>query len=223
MSYFKGIGMKSGSYAGRKLPLVGLSENKKHTIFNKYVAGSGVGASSVVTRRQKKKRATLTKCTPPTPIYPQLTDDEFFIVSDTYVDFTPAIEGQINALPLETTIDLGNNYNYIVDADIYKTYAESHLNKVAELNGINSLTFTTKSIANPVVNAMEQNNVINVDELLMSENYKVQTSINEEYAGEESEAMSQNIEHTFINTGIVDDDEKILIEYIMTITVFTTL
>ena len=47
MSYFKGIGRKSGSYTGRKLPLIGLLENKKHTIFNEYTVGSGVGASSV--------------------------------------------------------------------------------------------------------------------------------------------------------------------------------
>lgn len=62
MSYFKGIGNKSGSYTGRKLPLIGLIQNQKQTIFNKYVPGSGVGASSTVSRRLKKQRAYNKKC-----------------------------------------------------------------------------------------------------------------------------------------------------------------
>lgn len=57
MSYFKGIGSKSRSFGGRKLPLIGLIENQKQTIFNKYVPGSGVGASSISARRLKKTRA----------------------------------------------------------------------------------------------------------------------------------------------------------------------
>lgn len=219
MSYFKGIGIKSGSYAGKKLPLVGLLENKKHTIFNEYTVGSGVGASSVATRRLKKQRARIKKCPPSTPIIPELNEYEYFEISDDFTSFNMNLEQQIKALQLETSIDLGNNFNNSVDADVYKTYATSHINEVSKSNNVTSLTFTTTSVVNPVNIAVNNSGVVNIDALLSSDDYKITTSIN---YYEEIEPISQNIEHTFINTGKTEGSLK-LIEYVMTITVFESL
>lgn len=222
MSYFKGIGRKSGSYTGRKLPLVGLLENKKHTIFNEYTVGSGVGASSVATRRLKKQRARIKKCTPPEPIYPELDVNEFFVISDDIINFNE-IKDNVENMELERNVDLKDNTNDNVDADVFTTYATSHIEEVSKSNVVSSLTFTTTSVANPANVAVDNNvDANNIDDLLSSDDYKVTTSINYEYTDGEPESISQNIEHTFINTG-QKEDERFLIEYIMTITVFESL
>ena len=222
MSYFKGIGRKSGSYTGRKLPLIGLLENKKHTIFNEYTVGSGVGASSVATRRLKKQRARIKKCTPPEPIYPELDENEYFEISDDESEFDEVLEEQVKNMELEKTVDLKGTSNDDVDADVFTTYAISHIGEVSKSNDVSSLTFTTISVANPANVALGNSSADNINELLSSSDYKVTTSINYEYTDEAPESISQNIEHTFINTGEIDGSLK-LIEYIMTITVFQTL
>lgn len=224
MSYFKGIGRKSGSYTGRKLPLIGLLENKKHTIFNEYTVGSGVGASSVATRRLKKQRARIKKCTPLEPIYPELDENEYFEVSDDITNFNE-IKDKVENMELERNFDLKDNTNKVVDADVFATYATSHIEEVSKTNEVSSLTFTTISVANPADVAVNVYEVSNVNQLLSSNNYEVRTSVNyvsTEPGEEEEESISQNIEHTFINTG-KQQDEKLIIEYIMTITVFESL
>jgi len=134
MSYFKGIGRKSGSFAGRKLPLVGLLENKKHTIFNEYTAGSGVGASSVATRRLKKQRARI-NCAKPINTNKNEIIGELIEINDSETDAN--IE-----LPLTLTVDFGGNKNKDVDNKIFN----NHLNRVIE-NTLtsNSITFATIS------------------------------------------------------------------------------
>ena len=223
MSYFKGIGRKSGSYTGRKLPLIGLLENKKHTIFNEYTVGSGVGASSVATRRLKKQRARIKKCTPPEPIYPELDENEYFEISDDIRIFNE-IKDKVENMELERNVDLKDNTNKDVDANVFATYATSHIEEVSKTKEVSSLTFTTVSVANPADVAVGNNNEVNnVNQLLSSNNYEVRTSVN--YVSiepEEEESISQNIEHTFINTG-KQQDKKLIIEYIMTITVFESL
>jgi hypothetical protein len=222
MSYFKGIGRKSGSYTGRKLPLVGLLENKKHTIFNEYTPGSGVGASSVATRRLKKQRARIKKCIPPEPIYPELDENEYFEISDDIKSFTPQLEAQVNALPSGTTINLGNNTNKIVDENVYTTRAKSLIKEVSTSNTITSLTFATISEENIADSAVETKQLSSVNELLSSNEYIVTTSVN--YVTPESDptSESQYIEHTFINTGTLTDGIP-NIQYIMTITEFMPL
>lgn len=222
MSYFKGIGRKSGSYTGRKLPLVGLLENKKHTIFNEYTVGSGVGASSVATRRLKKQRARIKKCTPPEPIYPELDENEYFVISDDITDFKE-IKDNVENMELERNVDLKNNTNSAVDGDFFTTYATSHIEEVSKTKDVvSALTFTTTSVANPAYVARTKNGVANVDELLSSTEYIVTTSINYVTPESDSTSESQYIEHTFINTG-QKQGEQFLIEYIMTITVFESL
>lgn len=82
MSYFKGFGTGSNSngqfwfggnsfpgflykkntgVGGRRNPKYGLICNKPTTLWNKYVPGSGVGGTSVATRRSKMIRATSCK------------------------------------------------------------------------------------------------------------------------------------------------------------------
>jgi hypothetical protein len=141
MSYFKGIGRKSGSYTGRKLPLIGLLENKKHTFFDEYVPGSGVGASSVVTRRLKKQRARIKKCTPPEPMYPELDENEYFEISDSIDIFTPALETQIKESDLEITYNLKSDSNLDVDKKTLKLVAENHINALLDEPDRKSLTF----------------------------------------------------------------------------------
>ena len=229
MSYFKGIGRKSGSYTGRKLPLIGLLENKKHTIFNEYTVGSGVGASSVATRRLKKQRARIKKCTPQEPIYPELDENEGFVFDDDIKDFNK-IRDKVENMELQRNVDLKNDDNNDVDRIIYESYATSHIEEVSKSNDVTSLTFTTTSVANPANVAVDNNDeVANVDDLLSSDEYIVTTSIN--YVTPESDSTpesgstseSQYIEHTFINTGEKGDTGLLLIEYIMTITVFDSL
>lgn len=228
MSYFKGIGRKSGSYTGRKLPLIGLLENKKHTIFNEYVPGSDVGASSVVTRRLKKQRARIKKCTPPEPIYPELDENEYFEISDTITTLNSALEAQVNALPSGTTIDLGTNSNKIVDVGVYTTYATSQIEEVSKSTTITSLTFATiseENIADSAVSSREDE-ISNINALLSSAGkYNVITSepitntISED-VGDTN--ISQYTTHTFINTGTTTTGIP-NIEYIMTITEFIPL
>jgi hypothetical protein len=80
MSYFKGVGNGSNSYGqfwfggsnfpgflykkntgvgGRKNPKYGLICNKPTTLWNSYTPGSGVGATSVSTRRSKMIKSTM--------------------------------------------------------------------------------------------------------------------------------------------------------------------
>ena len=226
MSYFKGIGRKSGSYTGRKLPLIGLLENKKHTIFNEYTVGSGVGASSVATRRLKKQRARIKKCTPPVPIYPELDENEYFEISDDIDTFTSELEAQINALPSETTIYFGTNENRVVDEQIYKTRSQSTIEKVSTSTTVTSLTFATISEENIADSAVETNGVSNVNVLLSSAGkYNVITSepiINTISEDVDGTNISQYTTHTFINTGTTTNGIP-NIEYIMTITEFIPL
>lgn len=225
MSYFKGIGRKSGSYTGRKLPLVGLLENKKHTIFNEYTVGSGVGASSVATRRLKKQRARIKKCTPQEPIYPELDVNEYFEISDSIESFTPQLEAQVNALPSGTTIDLGSNENKFVDGQIYKTKSQSIIEEVSKSTTITSLSFATISEENIADSAVETNSVSNVNILLSSDNYNVITSepIINTISNDNNANISQYTTHTFINTGTSNSEGILNIEYIMTITEFIPL
>lgn len=217
MSYFKGIGRKSGSYAGRKLPLIGLLENKKHTIFNEYTVGSGVGASSVVTRRLKKQRAKIKTCTPPAPIYPKIDYDNVFIVSDE-IEMFDQLQGMIDAAPYEATINFETDENANVDGEYFERTATKHINAIVT-SDIMSLTFTTISHVNPADNAVANNVAATIDDVLSREKYTVTTSTNVETT---SDYISQNIEHTFVNTGKNSDGHS-LIEYIMTITVFESL
>lgn len=226
MSYFKGIGRKSGSYTGRKLPLIGLLENKKHTIFNEYTPGSGVGASSVATRRLKKQRARIKKCTPPEPIYPELDENEYFEISDSIDIFTPALETQVNALPSGTTIDLGTNSNKIVDVGVYTTYATSQIEEVSKSTTITSLTFATiseENIADSAVSSSEDG-TSNINDLLSSTGkYNVITSEPIINSISSNTNISQYTTHTFINTGTTTTTGIPNIEYIMTITEFIPL
>lgn len=225
MSYFKGIGRKSGSYTGRKLPLIGLLENKKHTIFNEYTVGSGVGASSVATRRLKKQRARIKKCTPPEPIYPELDENEYFEISDSIESFTPQLEAQVNALPSETTIDLGSADNKPVDVGVYTTYATSQIEEVSKSTTITSLTFATISEENIADSAVSSKGV-SINTLLSSAGkYNVITSepiINTISEDVDDTNISQYTTHTFINSGTLTDGIP-NIEYIMTITEFIPL
>lgn len=226
MSYFKGIGRKSGSYTGRKLPLIGLLENKKHTIFNEYVPGSGVGASSVVTRRLKKQRSRIKKCTPPEPMYPELDENEYFEISDSINIFTPALETQIKESDLEITYNLGNDDNSSVDGKSYEVIAEKHLNALAAPSTtITSLTFATISEENIADSAVSSKGVSNINYLLSSDDYNVITSepIINTISDDDDTNISQYTTHTFINTGTTTTTGIPNIEYIMTITEFIPL
>ena len=218
MSYFKGIGRKSGSYTGRKLPLVGLLENKKHTIFNEYVPGSGVGASSVVTRRLKKQRARIKKCTPPEPILPEFDDDEVFVIDDDINTFNSILEEQINALDLEMTYNFGNDDNSSVDGKSFEVIAKKHLNALATSSESTSLTFTVLSETNPAVNAVNETDSSDLNTLLLSTDYNI--IISEPITYTDSN-ISQQTSHTFIYTG--NSDGKPNIEYIMSITDYSHL
>ena len=230
MSYFKGIGRKSGSYTGRKLPLKGLLENKKHTIFNEYTAGSGVGASSVVTRRLKKQRAIIKKCAPPKPIIPELDENEYFEINDNIRTFNPTLEEQVNALPSGTTINLGNTDNNPVDVGVYITKSKSLIEQVSTSTTITSLSFATISEENIVNSAVSSSNdasndASSINDLLSSDNYNVITS--EPIINSSSSVNDENISlyttHIFINTGTTDTNGIPNIEYVMTITEFIPL
>jgi hypothetical protein len=226
MSYFKGIGRKSGSYTGRKLPLIGLLKNKKHTIFNEYIAGSGVGASSVATRRLKKQRSRIKKRTPPKPIYPELDDNNVYVVGDGEMDFDTILEEEINALPSGTTIDLGGNENEIVDVEVYTAFAQSQIEKVSTSTTITSLAFATfseKNIVNSAVKTIDS--APNINELLSSDDYNViayKPIINSSSSVDDAK-ISQYTTHTFINTGTSTTGGIPNIEYIVTITEFIPL
>ena len=53
---------KMGGAGGRKNPALGVICNTPQDLNNRYIAGSGVGASSIANRRAKLQRAT--KCYP---------------------------------------------------------------------------------------------------------------------------------------------------------------
>ena len=222
MSYFKGIGRKSGSYTGRKLPLIGLLENKKHTIFNEYVPGSGVGASSVVTRRLKKQRARIKKCTPPEPIYPELDENEYLEFSDEINDIV-AIEEQIKASDLEITYNLKSDSNLDVDKETLKLVAEKHINALLDEPDRKSLTFSIISEINPNDNDDDNNKlVIDIDNLLTSTDYNITISEPTTVQNSYNSNISQYSTHTLIYTG-KSSDNKPEFEYIKTITEFIPL
>ena len=212
MSYFKGIGRKSGSYGGRKLPLIGLLKGKKYTIFNEYIPGSGVGASSVVTRRLKKQRARIKKCSPPKPIYPKIYENNVFVVDDDITDFKSSeLIGQINASDPEMTYDLRTDSNSNVDKEIFSAIAEKHLKALNK--DTKSLTFTILS----EYNASDFVSLLSHDddddyELIISEPIETISSGTE---------ISQETTHQFIYDNSQGGKPKI--EYIMTITNFTPL
>jgi len=220
MSYFKGIGRKAGSYAGRKLPLIGLLENKKYTIFNEYTVGSGVGASSVATRRLKKQRAKIKRCTPPEPIYPKLETDEYFEISDSTDTFNEDLQKKINAADLELTYDFKDNTNSEVDGRTLELIARNHANALLNDLTKKSLTFSVISAANPVYNAV---NVLQIsfEDFLSSEDYNI--VFNEPTVVPESSnpEISQYSTHTLIYNG--NTGGKPEFSYIMTITEFKPL
>lgn len=211
MSYFKGIGRKSGSYGGRKLPLIGLLKGKQYTIFNEYIPGSGVGASSVVTRRLKKQRARIKKCSPPKPIYPEIYENNVFVVDDDITIFESSeLVGQINASDPEMTYDLRSDSNSSVDEEIFKAIAKKHLKALLN-EKTKSLTFTILSEYN-VSNFVSLLSPDDDYELIISEPIETISSGTE---------ISQETTHQFIYKNSQDDKPKI--EYIMTITNFTSL
>ena len=230
MSYFKGIGRKSQSFTGRKLPLVGLMENKKHTIFNEYVPGSGIGSSSISARRLKKKQSRIKKCATKAPIIPITLDNEnIFEIDDTAkIDDVKSI---LDTLPLTTTLDLGTINNEEVDADVYTMRINDIINDIKPKTSeptddeiISSITFTTRSNKNPALSAVDKEassiTDTNINNFFQTEDTIVRTYLSEEIDNEES--ISQDIEHTVIYNGKNDSNQDI-IEYLMTITRYTTL
>ena len=59
MSCVERIAVKSGPKGGRKLPNTGLLNSASNHIYNVYIPGSGVGASSVSARRLKNRIAAI--------------------------------------------------------------------------------------------------------------------------------------------------------------------
>lgn len=163
MNYFKGIGRKTGSYTGRKLPLLGLLVNKKYSINNKYVSGSGVGASSIAVRRERKKRARIKKCAANVPVIPEkiLAENEFQYVADNVIQ-----TNDIPNYPVGTSLDLGNTDNKNVDMYVYKdsvNKAVNAVNAVQESGQIDFVKFYTQYQANPYDVFLNDNNEINND------------------------------------------------------------
>ena len=121
MSYFKGIGKKSRSFGGRKLPLIGLIENKKYTIFNEYVPGSGVGASSVASRRLKKQRAYNKQCVPSTPPIKIVEENGYIDFPDDDVNINnDLIQQNLEANPtanidLNTATNINTDFNVVLE------------------------------------------------------------------------------------------------------------
>ena len=124
MSYFKGIGKKSRSFGGRKLPLIGLIENKKYTIFNEYVPGSGVGASSVASRRLKKQRAYKKQCVPTTPPIEIVQDNGYIDFADNVINDADYFKQTIINNP-NANIDLNSNTNVGTDFNVVLAVARS--------------------------------------------------------------------------------------------------
>ena len=218
MSYFKGIERKSGSYTGRKLPLIGLLENKKHTIFNEYTVGSGVGASSVATRRLKKQRARIKKCTPPEPIYPELDENGYFEISDDITNLSD-IKKQIKASKLEITYNLKSDTNLEVDRHSLKLIAENHINALLEEPSRESLTFSIISEKNPIDTDIHNDDklVIDIDKLLTSDEYNITISEPTIIQESSSSDISQHSTHTLLYKGKSSDDIPEF-EYILEIT-----
>ena len=238
MSYFKGIGSKSRSFTGRKLPLIGLMENKKHTIFNEYTPGSGVGASSVAARRARKKRAYVVKCKPEvtTPIIKELEENEAFVVDDNVLTFTPEFETQLNAAPLDSTLDLGTTVNSQVDVQVFKNRIDNVIQELEtnqdttaeEVVEPTQLSFITVSVQNPLNTVVNENsdNTQTLQAILSSDNYEIRVS--------ESSTTSQEIDtdkpnlqgttlvkHSLINTGETNDNGNPIYDYLSEVIIFT--
>ena len=140
MSYFKGIGKKSRSFGGRKIPLIGLIENKKYTIFNEYVPGSGVGASSVASRRLKKQRAYNKQCVPSTPPIEIVQENEYIDFADDVNIDNNLIKQTFKENPT-ANIDLNTATNINTDFNVVLEVAKSMNN--GELN-VNDIPITEK-------------------------------------------------------------------------------
>jgi len=125
MSYFKGIGKKSRSFGGRKIPLIGLIENKKYTIFNEYVPGSGVGASSVASRRLKKQRAYNKQCVPSTPPIKIVEDNGYIDFADDDVNINNDLIQQTIIQYPTANINLNSDTNVGTDFNVVLAVAES--------------------------------------------------------------------------------------------------
>jgi hypothetical protein len=124
-SYFKGFGSKSRSFGGRKNPLVGLIINKKHSIFNEYVPGSGVGASNVTLRRLKKKRAKIRICEKNKSNIKELIDNEILVIdNDASIE---EIKKTIISNP-SSNIDLDSDSNVSTDIETILAVANYMLN-----------------------------------------------------------------------------------------------
>lgn len=229
MSYFKGIGSKSRSFTGRKLPLIGLMENKKHTIFNEYTPGSGVGASSIATRRAKKKRAYVVKCKPEVtiPIIKELEENEAFVVDDNVKTITPEFETQLNAAPLESTLDLGTTDNSEVDVQVFKNRIENVVQElnVEEVVEPTQLSFITVSVQNPLNTVVEQDGQNqSLQAILSNDNYEIRVSESsttlQEIDTDESEVTTV-VKHSLINTGEINGNGNPIYDYLSEVIIFT--
>ena len=230
MSYFKGIGHKSRSFTGRKLPLIGLFENKKHTIFNKYTPGSGVGASSISARRLKSKQSRIKQCPTKSPIIPITLDTENIFEIDDTANFND-IEPLLGTLTLNTTLDLGTSVNEEVDANAYVMRINDIIDEIKPKSNeptddiTSSITFTTRSNKNPALSAVNKEATsitdININEIFQTEDIFIATHLSEEINDEE-ENITQDIEHTIIYNNKNEIGQN-MIDYLMTITKYSTL
>lgn len=229
MSYFKGIGSKSRSFTGRKLPLIGLMENKKHTIFNEYTPGSGVGASSAAARRARKNRAYVYKCKPEvtTPIIKELEENEAFVVDDNVQTITPEFEAELNAAPLDSTLDLGTNDNPDVDATVFKNRIENVVQElnVEEVVEPTQLSFITVSVQNPLNTVVEQDGQNqSLQAILSNDNYEIRVSESsttlQEIDTDESEVTTV-VKHSLINTGEINGNGNPIYDYLSEVIIFT--
>lgn len=153
MSYFKGIGKKSRSFGGRKLPLIGLIENKKYTIFNEYVPGSGVGASSVASRRLKKQRAYNKQCVPSTPPIKIVQDNEYIDFADDDVNINnDEIKRTLEANPT-ANIDLNTATNINTDFNVVLEVAKSMNDEKLNVND----TLVTEKVVFSDYNIIDEN------------------------------------------------------------------
>ena len=233
MSYFKGIGSKSRSFTGRKLPLIGLMENKKHTIFNEYTPGSGVGASSVAARRARKNRAYVSKCKPEytTPIIKELEENEAFVVDDDVQTITSEFETQLNAAPLESTLDLGTNDNPDVDATVFKNRIDNVIQaletNVEEVVEPTQLSFITVSVQNPLNTVVENSdNTQTLQAILSNNNYEIRVSESsttpQEIDTDEPELQGTTVvKHSLINTGERNNNGNPIYDYLSEVIIFT--
>lgn len=59
MSYFHSVGKSTRSRGGRILPLLGLLKGHTRNKSNRYVKGSGIGATNIVIRQEKRSRCSV--------------------------------------------------------------------------------------------------------------------------------------------------------------------